>query len=94
MKRFFTRRVWTVIFIAILAAVILAVGSSLSGQDTSNSLVQSILSPFRTGASYLTDQAEQLYNYMFEYETLLAENQRLRGSAFAQRQGISLALRL
>ena len=78
MKRFFTRRVWTVIFIAILAAVILAVGSSLSGQDTSNSLVQSILSPFRTGASYLTDQAEQLYNYMFEYETLLAENQRLK----------------
>ena len=78
MKRFFTRRVWTVIFIAILAAVILAVGSSLTGKNLTSSLVQGILTPFRTGASYLTDQAEQLYNYMFEYESLLAENQRLK----------------
>ena len=78
MKRFFTSRVWKVIFIAVLAAVILAVGSSLTGNTISGSLVQSILAPFRTGASYLTDKAEQIYNYMFEYETLLAENQKLK----------------
>jgi len=78
MKRFFTSRVWIVIFIAILSAVILAVGSSLTGKVASNSLVQGILAPFRTGVSYLTDQAEHIYNYMFEYETLLAENQRLK----------------
>ena len=78
MKRFFTSRVWTVIFIAILAAVILAVGSNLTGKTMSGSLVQGFLAPFRTGVSYLTDQAERLYNYMFEYESLLAENQRLK----------------
>lgn len=78
MKRFFTSRVWTMIFIAILVAVILAVGSSLTGKTVSGSLVQGILTPFRTGASYLTDRAEQLYNYMFEYESLLAENERLK----------------
>ena len=78
MKRFFTRRVWTVIFVAILLAVILAVGSSLTGKDTTSSLVQGLLSPFRTGVSYLTDRAEHLYNYMFEYESLLAENERLK----------------
>lgn len=78
MKRFFTSRVWTVIFIAILAAVLLAVGSSLSGNSAGGSLVQSILAPFRTGVSHLTDRAEQLYNYMFEYESLLVENQRLK----------------
>ena len=78
MKRFFTSRVWTVIFIAILVAVVLAVGSNLTGKTVSGSLVQSFLAPFRTGASYLTDQAERLYNYMFEYESLLAENQRLK----------------
>ena len=77
MKRFFTSRVWTVILIAILITVILAVGSTLTGK-TSGTLVQSILSPLRSAASYLTDQAEQLYNYMFEYESLLAENQRLK----------------
>ena len=78
MKRFFTSRVWTVILIAILIAVILAVTSSLTGNTTSGTLVQGFLAPFRAGASYLTDQAEQLYNYMFEYESLLAENQRLK----------------
>ena len=78
MKRFFTSRVRTVIFIAILIALFLAVGSSLSGKNASGSLVQSFLSPFRTAVSYLTDKAEQLYNYMFEYESLLAENERLK----------------
>ena len=78
MKRFFTSRVWAVIFIAILAAVLLAVGSSLSGDSAGGSLVQGFLTPFRTGASYLTDRAEQLYNYMFEYESLLVENQQLK----------------
>lgn len=78
MKRFFTSRVWTVIFIAILIAVILAVTSSLTGYSSSGTLVQSILAPMRAGVSHLTDRAEQLYNYMFEYESLLAENQRLK----------------
>ena len=78
MKRFFTSRVWTVICIAILITVILAVGSSLTGKTVASPLVQGFLAPFRTAASYLTDQAEQLYNYMFEYESLLAENQRLK----------------
>ena len=78
MKRFFTSRVWKVIFLAILAAMILAIGGSLTGKNGSGSLVQSLLTPFRAGASYLTDRAEHLYNYMFEYESLLAENQRLK----------------
>ena len=78
MKRFFTSRVWTVILIAILIAVILAVSGTLSGNAGSGSLVQTMLAPLRTGVSYLTDRAEQLYNYMFEYESLLAENQRLK----------------
>ena len=77
MKRFFTSKVWTVIIIAVLLAVILAVGSNLLGSN-SGTLVQGILSPFRAGASYLTDQAEQLYNYMFKYESLLAENEMLK----------------
>ena len=78
MKRFFTSRIWTVIFIAILIAVLMAVSGSLAGDAAPGSLVQSFLAPIRTGVSYLTDRAEQLYNYMFEYESLLVENQRLK----------------
>ena len=77
MRRFFTSKVWTVIIIAVLLAVILAVGNNLIGGN-SGTLVQGFLSPFRSGASYLTDQAEQLYNYMFKYESLLAENEMLK----------------
>lgn len=78
MKRFFTSRVWTVIAIALLLAVVLAVAGSLTGNTGSGTLVQSFLSPFRSAASHLTDRAEQLYNYIFEYESLLAENERLK----------------
>ena len=78
MKRFFTSRVWTVIFIAILLAIVLAVTGSLAGFNGSGTLVQSFLAPFRTATSHLTDRAEQLYNYIFEYESLLAENERLK----------------
>ena len=74
MKRFFTSRVFAVIVIAILLAVILAVTGSLTGGKVSGSLMQSFLAPFRAGTSYLTDSAEQLYNYMFEYESLLFLN--------------------
>ena len=78
MKRFFTSKVWTVIAIAVLLAVVLAVTGSLTGDNGSGNLVQSFLSPFRSAASHLTDRAEQLYNYIFEYESLLAENERLK----------------
>lgn len=78
MKRFFTSRVFAVIIVAVLLTVFLAVTSSLTGKDSSSSLIQSILTPFRTGASYLTDRAEDIYNYIFEYESLLAENQKLK----------------
>lgn len=78
MKRFFTSRVFAVIIVAVLLTVVLAVTSSLTGKDSSSSLMQSILTPFRTGASYLTDRAEDIYNYIFEYESLLAENQKLK----------------
>ena len=78
MKRFFTSKVWTVIAIALLLAVVLAVTGSLTGNTGSGTLVQSFLSPFRSAASHLTDRAEQLYNYIFEYESLLAENARLK----------------
>ena len=40
-------------------------------------MVKGILTPIRTGASMLTQKAEQMYNYMFEYESLAAENAQL-----------------
>lgn len=78
MRHFFTNRVRAILIIAILLAVVLTVVSSLSGMSFPDMLVKGILTPIRTGVSHLTDQAEQFYSYMFEYESILAENERLK----------------
>ena len=78
MKRFFSSRVRVVLIIAVLLAAILAVVGSLTGFSLPDMVVKGILTPIRTGASKLTDKAEQLYNYMFEYESLASENAALK----------------
>lgn len=78
MKHFFSTRIRVVLLIAVLLAVILALISSLTGLSLPDMAVKGILTPIRTGVSHLTDQAEKIYNYMFEYESLEAENLRLK----------------
>jgi rod shape-determining protein MreC len=41
-------------------------------------MVQGVLTPIRAGANALTNQAENIYDYMFRYEALKAENEALR----------------
>ena len=78
MRHFFTTRVRVILIIAILLAVVLTVIGALTGMSLPDMLVKGILTPIRTGVSQLTDQAEQFYSYMFEYESLVAENERLK----------------
>ena len=78
MKHHFTTRVRVVLLIALLLAVVLTVISALTGMSFPDVIVKGLLAPVLTGVSYLTNQAEQFYSYMFEYETILAENERLK----------------
>lgn len=78
MKYFFSTKVRIVLVIAILLSAGLAVISSLTSLSAGDLLVKGVLTPLRTGASQLTDQAEQFYSYMFRYEALAAENEALR----------------
>ena len=78
MKHFFSTRVRVVLIVAVLLAVLLAVVSSLTGLSLPEMAVKGFLTPVRTGVSQLTDQAQRLYNYMFGYEALVAENEALR----------------
>ena len=78
MKHFFTNRIRIVLVVAVLLAVVLAVVSSLTGLKLPQMLVQGVLTPFRAGVSKLADQSQQVYNYIFGYESLLAENQQLK----------------
>ncbi len=78
MRHFFTNRVRAVLIIAVLLAIAITVISSLSGLSIGQMWVQGILTPIRSGVSRMTDQAERFYSYMFEYESILAENERLK----------------
>ncbi len=78
MKHFFSTRVRVVLIIAVLLAVVLAVVSNLTGLSLPDMAVQGILTPLRTGASMLTQRAQQMYDYLFAYEALEAENAQLK----------------
>ena len=78
MRKFFTSRIRVVLVTAVLLAIVLAVVSSLTGMKLPQTMVQGVLAPFRAGVSKLTDGARQIYDYMFRYEALLAENQTLK----------------
>ena len=78
MKHFFSTRVRVVLVIAVLLAVVLAVVGNLTKMSLPDMVVKGILTPIRTGASQLVGQAERLYNYIFEYESLAAENEALK----------------
>lgn len=78
MKHFFTNRIRVVLVTAVLLAVVLTVVTSLTGLQLPQNIVQGVLAPFRSGVAKLADQSRQLYDYIFRYESLLAENEELK----------------
>lgn len=78
MRHFFSTRVRVVLVAALLIAAVLAVVGNLTGSNLPGKIVQSVLSPLRTGANAVVGQAEKIYDYIFSYESLEAENAALR----------------
>ncbi len=78
MKHYFSKKVKTVLAVAVLLAVALAVLSNVTGMSVPDMAVKYVLTPIRSGAAALTKQAEQMYSYMFNYESLQAENEELK----------------
>ena len=78
MRHFFSARVRVVLILALLLAVGLVIASNLTGLTIPNLVVQGVLTPIRAGANAMTNQAENIYDYIFRYEALVAENEALR----------------
>jgi len=78
MKHYLSTRVRVVLITAVLLTALLAVVSSLTGFNLPDQLMQSVMTPLRSGASRLKENAEQLYSYIFRYEALVAENAALK----------------
>lgn len=91
MRHFFSTRVRVVLILALLITGILAVVGNLTDSKIASTTVQSVLAPVRAGANALTKQAEQIYNYMFRYEALQAENEALKAEIADMREDNRLA---
>lgn len=78
MRHFFTTKIKIVLLAAVLIAAVSALVLSLTGNSYPSTVVQGILAPLRAGTTHLTAQAEKLYDYIFSYESLLAENEALK----------------
>lgn len=78
MRHFFSTRIRVVLLLSLLLTGALAVISGLTGKNIPSMVVQTVLTPLRAGANSLTNQAEQMYNYMFRYEALQSENEALK----------------
>ena len=78
MRHLFTMKIRVLLIVAVLLTAALAVFSSATGLGIPGLLVQGLLAPFRFAGNALTNQAQNIYSYMFEYESLVAENEALR----------------
>ena len=78
MRHFFSPRVRAVLIVSLVIAVLLAVVGNLTGKNIPGMVVQTMMAPLRTGAKVMTDQAEQIYDYIFRYQALQSENDRLK----------------
>lgn len=78
MKHYLSRKVKIVLALAVLLAVGLAALSNITQLTLPELFVKGVLTPIRAGAAALTNQAEQMYSYLFHYETLAAENEALK----------------
>ena len=80
MKKYFTTRLRVVLVLAVLAALI-TIGSMFLWPGKAgvlNNAVSVVLNPVKNGVTLLVDKAERLYNYLFGYELLQAENEQLQ----------------
>ena len=91
MRHFFSNRIRIVLIVALLLAGVLAVASNATQKSIPAIAVQSVLTPLRAGANALTKQAEQMYNYMFRYEALQAENEALKAEIAEMRENSLMA---
>ncbi len=68
-----------IVLIAVALALVVAVSSALvRGTAAGKNVTQSLLAPFDSALSALMRTAERFYNYVYEYESLEAENAFLK----------------
>ncbi len=80
MKDFITKKGIYIAIAAVVIAIIAAVSVAISGGrgDLASMLSQPFFRPLRSAMTALVDSLESIYNYMYSYDEMEAENQELR----------------
>ena len=78
-QKLFTSRIKTLLIAAVTMAILTTVIVAVSGATTpGQNIVGTLLTPLRSSVAAIDRQALRLYNYVFSYEALKAENAALK----------------
>ncbi len=90
MRRRFTTKIRVVLVIAVLAALVTMGYILLRPGEAApmNNAVSMVMTPLKNASTILVRKAERLYDYIFRYELLQAENEQLRLEMAEQNQNI------
>ncbi|MBE6948590.1 MAG: rod shape-determining protein MreC [Ruminococcaceae bacterium] len=79
-KKFFTKKVLIIVLIALFISIttVIAVTSNSSGNTFIGRTVNTLTAPARRMLASVADSMEQLYDYLYKFDTLEAENEELK----------------
>ncbi len=79
MQRFFSRKLKTVLILAVVLALLAAIAAVIvSNAGALSNATGTVLTPLRTAFASLTNRIEQLYDYTQKYDLIVAENDSLK----------------
>lgn len=94
-KKLFTSKIKTLLVAAVALAIVTTVVVALSGGTTAGeNIMSSILQPLRSGVAAIDRQALKIYNYIFSYEALEAENAALKAEILEMEEDVRTAQEL
>lgn len=94
-KNLFSSKVKTLLIAAVTLAIVTTVIVAVSGGTTlSQTVTGNLLTPLRSGVAAIDRQALRLYNYIFSYESLEAENAALKQQILEMEEDIRTAQEL
>ena len=94
-KKLLTSKVKLLVVVAVALAVVTTVIVAISGGATAGeNIMSSILQPLRSGVAAIDRQALRIYNYMFRYESLEAENAALKAQILEMEEDVRTAQEL
>jgi len=94
-KKLMTSKVKTLLVVAVALAVVTTVIVAISGGATAGeNIMSSLLQPVRSGVAAIDRQALKIYNYIFAYESLEAENAALKAQILEMEEDVRTAQEL